>query len=173
VDRLVAAVRGMAEPAVRLRLFGRGELDGWLRDQAAEDGRILPPRFIERDELDRELRGASVLINPRPVDRDFVRYSFPSKMIEYLSAGVPVITTRLPGIPVGYEGRVVFADADTADGLRCAIEQVRAMPAEKARRLGAAGAAFVRSTCGPRQRGTALQTFIWGLGRRSGEPVGE
>ena len=29
-------------------------------------------------------------------------YSFPSKMIEYMLSGTPVLTTKLPGIPEAY-----------------------------------------------------------------------
>jgi hypothetical protein len=70
-----------------------------------------------------------------------------------------VVTTRLPGMPAEYDGRVVYAD-DTVAGLRAAIAQVRAMPAEQARALGAAGADFVRETRGAGPQGTRLTEFL-------------
>jgi glycosyltransferase involved in cell wall biosynthesis len=163
VDRLVEAVRAMHDPRVRLRIFGRGELDGWLREQASMDGRIQPPEFLEQEDLARELSRADVLVNPRPADQDFVKYSFPSKVIEYLSMGVPIVTTRLAGIPADYEGRLVFAESDTVEGLRGAISRVLAMPGAEAHALGEAGAEFVRVTRGAQAQGARLRRFLHDL----------
>lgn len=160
VDRLVEAVRGMDDARVRLRVFGRGELDGWIRGQAERDPRILNPQFLGREELTRQLGHADVLVNPRPVDQALVRYSFPSKLLEYLSSGVPVVSTRLPGIPASYEGRLAFAESDTVEGLRSAIIQVLAMPRGEAAALGAAGAEFVRAFCGVAVQGGRLGSFL-------------
>ena len=42
-------------------------------------------------------------MNPRSADAEYTKYSFPSKTIEYLATGVPVVMNRLPGIPEEYE----------------------------------------------------------------------
>ncbi|WP_433538078.1 glycosyltransferase [Micromonospora sp. CA-249363] len=170
VDRLVEAFRGMADPDLRLLLFGRGELEEWSRTQAEADPRISPPELLDRAALVQRLARASVLVNPRPVDQSFVRYSFPSKLIEYLSTGVPVATTRLPGIPPDYEPYLRFAETDTVDGLREALRLLLAMPPDQRAVLGAAGAAFVRETRGPAAQGRRIRSFLAGLSvARSGD----
>ncbi|PWR07666.1 hypothetical protein DKT68_18280 [Micromonospora acroterricola] len=167
VDRLVEAFRGMDDPDLRLFLFGRGELEEWLRTQAESDPRIAAPELLDRGALVQRLARASVLVNPRPVDQSFVRYSFPSKLIEYLSTGVPVVTTRLPGIPPDYDPYLRFAESDTADGLREALLRVLAMPREEWATLGSAGAAFVRQTRGPAAQGQRIRSFLAGLAAAS------
>jgi glycosyltransferase involved in cell wall biosynthesis len=167
VSRLVEAVRGLDDPAVRLLTYGRGELEPWLREQSAEDDRIRPPELLPRSELIRRLVAADVLVNPRPVNQGFVNYSFPSKLIEYLSTGTPVITTRLPAISSEYEGRLLFADPDTVAGLRAAISQVRTMPPEAACALGLAGANLVQSTRSAEAQGTRISCFLSTLLERS------
>jgi glycosyltransferase involved in cell wall biosynthesis len=160
VDRLIEAVRAMDDPEVRLRLFGRGELDEWVREQTAQDDRICVPQFLGRQALADQLSVADVLVNPRPIDFGQVRYTFPSKLIEYLSLGVPVVTTKLPSIPLDYRSRLVLAENDTVEGLRRALVQVRAMPARDAQVFGASGAAFIRATRSRQAQGTKLWRFL-------------
>ena len=42
---------------------------------------------------------ATLLLNPRPTDAEYVKYSFPSKTMECMASGTPLCTTRLPGMP--------------------------------------------------------------------------
>ncbi|MFI0794536.1 glycosyltransferase [Micromonospora rubida] len=163
VDRLVEAFRGLSDPDLRLTIFGRGELEPWLRRQSSADPRITPPELIDRSRLGRRLAGATVLVNPRPVDQYFVPYSFPSKIIEYLATAVPVVTTRLPGIPEDYRPHLVYAETDSAVGLRAAIERVLGMPAGEAAALGAAGRDFVVQTRSRAVQGRRMRDFLSAL----------
>ncbi|MEU4778230.1 glycosyltransferase family 4 protein [Micromonospora sp. NPDC023633] len=163
VDRLVEAFRALPGPELRLRLFGRGELTPWLREQAAADPRIAPPELVDRDVLAGRLARAAVLVNPRPVGQSFVHYSFPSKTIEYLSAGVPVVSTRLPGIPADYLPHLMLAEPDTVEGLRHALARALALPSEEAARRGAAGREFVRLTRSPAAQGRRVHEFLAAL----------
>ncbi|GAB3957823.1 glycosyltransferase [Micromonospora vulcania] len=163
VDRLVEAFRGLPGDDLRLCLYGRGELVEWLREQAAVDRRILAPELLPRAELLPRLTRASVLVNPRPVGQDFVRWSFPSKIIEYLATGVPVVSTRLSGIPAEYSPWLSYAEPDSVDGLRGAIGRVLDLPAGQARALGAGGARFVRETRSPAAQGRRMHDFLAGL----------
>ena len=45
---------------------------------------------------------AILLINPRNDKNEFTKYSFPSKVLEYMSSGTPVLMYKLSGIPVEY-----------------------------------------------------------------------
>ena len=38
-------------------------------------------------------------VNPRQNNEEFTKYSFPSKTMEYLASGVPVVAYKLDGIP--------------------------------------------------------------------------
>ncbi len=172
VDRLVAAFRALPDPDLRLRVFGRGELAEWVCAQAREDSRIAPPEMLPREALAGRLSRAAVLVNPRPVDQSFVRHSFPSKLLEYLSVGVPVVTTRLPAISAAYDPYLVYAEPDTVDGLRDAMARVVAMPTERRRELGQAGAAFVRDSRGPAAQGARIAAFLAGLAGANGPANG-
>lgn len=65
------------------------------------------PRVKFFGQLDRSVvlsfqRNAKLLINPRNNESAFTRYSFPSKIIEYMSSGTPVLVYELDGIPDEY-----------------------------------------------------------------------
>ena len=64
---------------------------------------------------------AKILINPRFSSNEFTKYSFPSKLIEYMSSGTPVLTTRLLGIPDDYEDKMFYIDEETIYGLQNAL----------------------------------------------------
>jgi glycosyltransferase involved in cell wall biosynthesis len=160
VDRLVRAVRALPDPRIRLLLYGRGDLEPWLREQALADPRIQAPQFVPREALAQRLRAARLLVNPRPVGQDLARYGFPSKLLDYLACDVPVLTTALPGIPAAYRDAMLFAGTDTATGLGEAIARALAMPAADARALTRRGAALLRERCHPDRQGVRLRAFL-------------
>ena len=57
-------------------------------------------------------RDAMLLVNPRPTSEEFTRYSFPSKILEYMMSGTPVITTKILGIPKEYDKYLFYFYAD-------------------------------------------------------------
>ncbi|MFY1701405.1 glycosyltransferase family 4 protein [Micromonospora sp. WMMA1923] len=170
VDRLVEAFRALPGQELALRLYGRGDLEPWLREQAVRDPRIAEPELLERAHLAPRLARAAVLVNPRPVDQDFVPYSFPSKIIEYLAAGTPVVTTRLPGIPDDYRPYLILADTDDAAGLTAAMRRALELAPERATALTAAGRSFVTETRDRRAQGRRMAAFLDSLTRRSARP---
>jgi glycosyltransferase involved in cell wall biosynthesis len=66
-------------------------------------------------------RQATLLVNPRSTKEEFTKYSFPSKTIEYMLSGTPVLTTRLQGIPEEYFKYVFSAEDNDVSLLTDAI----------------------------------------------------
>ena len=167
VDRLLEAVRCLPDADIRLRLFGRGELEDEIVRASAQDPRIDPPRFADRSEILAAYAAADVLVQPRPIEQGFVRYSFPSKLMEYLASGTPVVTTRLPGIPTEYGDHVEWADPDSVDGLCAAIFRVIALgPTGRAQR-GADAREFIVRTRGSGAQGLRMKQFLENLAAQS------
>ena len=84
-------------------------------------------------------------MNPRPSRESFCKYSFPSKTIEYMASGTPVLMTRLPGVPKEYFDYVYAIEEETADGIcRSLIEIFGQSEAQRAR-FGAAARDFVKT----------------------------
>ena len=63
--------------------------------------------------VDKELE-ASLLVNPRSPEGEFTKYSFPSKTMEYMVSGTPVVMCKLPGMPSEYAPYLfLFTDGST------------------------------------------------------------
>ena len=70
-----------------------------------------------------EEQRAALLINPRPSAEEYTKYSFPSKTMEYLVSGTPVMTTKLSGIPKDYDGYLYWIEDETSDGIEKALKE--------------------------------------------------
>lgn len=102
-------------PRLRLVLVGGGELDASLRARAAELGvedRVVFTGVVPYAELPAYLKVADVAVNPfRP---ELVTHvALPHKILQYMAAGVPVVSTSLDGIRgiLGDEAGVTWVDA--------------------------------------------------------------
>ena len=86
---------------------------------------------------------ASLLVNPRPTDEEYVQYSFPSKTMEYMASGTPVLTTDLPGMPREYLPDINLIREETPQGIAKALTEVFAQPEEALLAQGQRARAFV------------------------------
>jgi glycosyltransferase involved in cell wall biosynthesis len=82
--------------------MGGGEELQELQRLSAADERIIVKPFATGEAFSREVEAADFLLNPRDPDWPGSAYSFPSKLLEYLRTGKPIISTRLGGIPAEY-----------------------------------------------------------------------
>lgn len=101
---IVELVEGFLRSGIdyELVLCGRGDLEDYLADVAASHASVKYLGFVTPEKAAQLQAGASLLVLTRDPAERFTRYSFPSKLIEYMSAGIPVLTTRLAGIPDEY-----------------------------------------------------------------------
>lgn len=76
------------------------------------------------DEIGKAEQRATLLINPRPTDKEFVKYSFPSKNMEYMSSGTPLLTTRFPGMPADYYPYVYILDEEAPEGMANSLKEI-------------------------------------------------
>lgn len=86
----------------RLILCGDGDAKGYIFEKAETDSRIIYKGQVTPETAKEIIEQASVLVNPRPNDSDYTKYSFPSKNIEYLMSGNPVVAYILDGMPKVY-----------------------------------------------------------------------
>lgn len=123
-ENLVKGFMGYHDADARLLVLGDGDYADHVREAAALDGRI---KFLGRMPQESVLRleqRVSLLINPRPADSEFTKYSFPSKNLEYMSSGTPLLTTKLPGMPHEYYDYVYLIDGEGSRPITAALEHV-------------------------------------------------
>ena len=121
VKKLVDAFCMLPDPNYRLILCGRGDCENYIKEKSAADSRILYQGQVTADVAGEYIRKADVLVNPRPNDGEYTKYSFPSKNIEYLLSGNPVVGYMLSGMPEDYRRFMHIVPDDRVESLRDAI----------------------------------------------------
>lgn len=132
-------------PEWRLWIYGGGPLAREVKAAAARDARIVfrPWEQVPAEEMRLRQRDAAVLVNPRPSGHRANRYSFPSKLLEYLVSGTPVVSTAPPGIPDEYHPHLELAADETPEGLAAAIRRAAARTDAERTARGARAREFV------------------------------
>jgi glycosyltransferase involved in cell wall biosynthesis len=160
VDRLLSAIAMIKEKRVCLKLFGRGELEEKIKALAESLDCIQYGGFIGSDKLIPELCSADLLINPRPTQDAFAVMSFPSKLIEYLAIGSPVLTTRIASIPDSYKPYFFFIDDESEEGIRESILRVINMDFAYREKHALQGQEFIQTEASEMAVGNKIAGFI-------------
>ena len=124
LPELVEGFRKADLPNARLVIYGPGDYVEELKAICAEDPRVEYGGMLLSSQVVEKEMEATLLVNPRPTDEEYVKYSFPSKTMEYMASGTPVLTTRLPGMPAEYFPYVHFIDEETPEGIARALKRV-------------------------------------------------
>lgn len=143
VMNLVKAFQQIDDPGYRLVICGIGDSAEVIRKTAENDSRISFLGQLSRDEVLEWQKKATVLVNPRQNNEDFTKYSFPSKTMEYLSSGIPVVAYKLDGIPDEYDQYIQYVEGDSIEELKRKLVEVCELPVEDRVRIGQKGRDFV------------------------------
>ena len=101
VDLIVESFKKTRENC-QLWLFGSGDYEEQIAEAAKNDPHIRFFGRVSREDVLRYEKKATLLLNLRNADDDYTKYSFPSKMVEYMLSGTPLLTSELEGIPSEY-----------------------------------------------------------------------
>lgn len=126
-----------------LWIFGSGSSASDIMLRSQNNPQIKFFGHKDRKEILKYEKKAALLVNPRNVDDDFTKYSFPSKTIEYMLSGTPVLTTRLKGIPDEYFEYVFSCENSDIGSLKSGIEYVLSLSSAERELFGARARQFV------------------------------
>lgn len=118
-----------------LYICGDGDDRANVESVSATNARVKYLGQLDRNAVLQLQREASLLINPRDNESAFTKYSFPSKIIEYMSSGVPVMMYALDGIPAEYY-RFCYLVPPGADGLRDMLAKVASFDIDELVEMG-------------------------------------
>lgn len=141
IETLVKAFTKANVDGTELYLYGTGDYEEELKK--LDNNRIKYMGVKANADIVEAEQNAFLLINPRPTNQEFTKYSFPSKNMEYMVSGTPVLTTRLPGMPLEYERYVYLFDEETIDGMSDKLREVLTKDKSELSSLGSAARQFV------------------------------
>ena len=98
---------------------------------------------ISSQECFKNEKQATLLINPRPTNERFVKNSFPSKNMEYMSSGTPLLTTNLPSMPEEYKAYCYIIEDETEKGISSKLQEICTKDVNELNQKGQEGKRFV------------------------------
>jgi glycosyltransferase involved in cell wall biosynthesis len=160
VRLLLDAFARIPEENYRLWICGKGAMESEIRERSLRDPRIVYWGFLPNKDVMEKERMSTVLVNARPSDKVFTRYSCPIKVLEFMLSGRPTITTALPGISDEYKEYLFFLGEETPDKLAELIRSVCAMTPEESAEFGRRASDFVRREKSYRRQGKRISDFV-------------
>lgn len=145
---------------VELWLCGHGDMEAEIQSVCRVSENVRYFGFVPREEARLLQQHAAALINPRSPKSEFTRYSFPSKTLEYLLSGRPVLCCKLPGIPNEYDAYLNYVRDCTAAGIREAVLRLLALPQARREEIGRRGRAFVLEKKNERAQAEKLLSLL-------------
>ena len=124
IEHLLRAFSLIKNENYRLYIAGTGGSVNNIVKMSNEDSRIKYLGIITPEEVKKYQKKATVLINPRTAEKEYVKYSFPSKTMECLASGKPFIAHRLPCIPNEYDNYINYPKDETDYSLQQTIFEV-------------------------------------------------
>lgn len=166
IENLIKAVEEIKEENLQLLLYGEGELVEILKNDYKNSTKIiyggtLPNHLIVKKEVK-----STILINPRFSNEEYTKYSFPSKNMEYMVSGTPLLTTKLPGIPKEYDKYVYYIEEETVKGLKNIIEQLMKKDRKELYKKGKEAQKFVLENKNNYIQGKRALKFIQIIGEK-------
>lgn len=124
IKNLIEAFKLIYDSSYELHLYGYTDIEDYILNNTKSDCRIKYFGMKDTETVFLAEKNATILVNPRPTCYEFQKYSFPSKIIEYMCSGTPVITTKIDGMPKEYDDYLFYFDDYSVDGLKQKIEEV-------------------------------------------------
>lgn len=143
VRNLVEGFMKLKNEDIVLDIYGSGSMKSEIEAYMERDTRLCYHGVVPIEEAVKAQRSSYLLVNPRPTSEEFTKFSFPSKNMEYMVSGVPLMTAVLPGMPKEYHPYVFLFKDETAEGICCCLNEILSMPEEAVRTRGRQGKAFV------------------------------
>lgn len=147
-------------PDAKLVYFGEGSYVEEYKALCDEHPNLEYRGVVPNEEIMREEQMATLLVNPRFTTEEFTKYSFPSKNMEYMASGTPLLTTKLPGMPKEYYPYVFLFEEETIDDYADAISEALAHSESELFKLGDSAKRFVLQHKNNIEQARRISNFI-------------
>lgn len=143
VLEIIEAFNLMPKCDYELWIAGSGELNNEIIASAKLNEKIKYFGFLSRNEVFQLEQTSTLLINIRDAKDKFTRYSFPSKLLEYLVSGTPILTSKLSGIPTEYNDYMFFTESNNPLEIKNDIMKILNLSKTEHDEIGTAGKQFI------------------------------
>lgn len=144
----------------QLIVAGKGEIAKKAQESAARSARIVYRGFLDFPQVLDLYRSADLLLNLRLTHSIDTRYFFPSKLMELLASGTPVLSTCTGHVEEEY-GHVLYLLRDeSTEALADRITQIASIAGPERRALGRRAREFMLAEKTWQRQGQRLAEYI-------------
>lgn len=160
ITALLDAFANLPGEGWALWFTGAGPAETLIRKRAAADKRIRLFGYLpDRRKVLELQQEATLLLNLRSPQEAASAVCFPSKLLEYMASGRPVLSVHMAGVPDAYRPYLIEAADASSAALEEVIRRAAAMTEAERRRLGMAARDFVLKEKNSRVQAARLLTF--------------
>lgn len=153
-------------PDHELWLCGSGRLSEQIQSLQKQCPGIRYYGYVDGNRVRQLQAEATVLINPRQNTDAFTKFSFPSKTMEYLASGKPVIGYKLDGIPAEYDPYIQYVADNSIEALQDKLLEICSLPECERNAIGQRSRAFILENKNPKAMCRRI-TALWEQPERS------
>ena len=124
IMNLVKAMDLIEDQSIVLDIYGRGALQSSIEEIVKENGRVRFHGSVDNRTAIIAQQSAWLLANPRPVESEIAKVTFPSKIFEYLMSERPVMTTRLNGFSKDYDELLYWIEGETPEDIARCVNRI-------------------------------------------------
>lgn len=143
IKNLIEAFKLIDDNRYELWICGIGEAEEEIKELSLTDSRIKFFGYLIKSDVKKLQQKATILVNPRPNEGDYTKYSFPSKTMEYLMSGKPVLMHKLDGVPEEYNDYLIYFRDNGSTEIADIIKEICEKPYEERCAIGRKGQNFV------------------------------
>ncbi len=150
-------------PDHELWLCGNGRLVPRIQELASQCPGIQFFGYVSGERVRQLQAEAAVLVNPRQNIGGLTRFSFPSKTMEYLASGRPVLGYKLDGIPAEYDPYMQYVPDNSLQALQDKLLELCALSPEQRLALGQSSRDFILQNKTPKKQCEKIVGMIAGM----------
>ncbi len=131
IDMVLDAFVQTTNPNYKFVICGVGSSVDKILSISERDKRIVYKGKVPHHDTITLQKNATILINPRRPDGRITKYSFPSKTMEYMISGTPMIGYKLEGVPDEYFNYMYIPVNYTVEALAKCVNESLSKPQEE------------------------------------------
>ena len=126
----------ICKPDEELHVYGDGDYVPELNELVKNNKNVFyHGNCLNETVVSAELESV-LMVNPRPNVGEYTKYSFPSKTLEYMVSGTPLLTAKLDGIPSEYYSYVFSFESSLETDLSNMLRRILDMPLDELEDFG-------------------------------------
>lgn len=124
IDLLIEAFIRADVKGSELHIYGDGNYRQEIGKICERHENVVYCGIKQNSFILQEERKAALLVNPRPTSGEYTKYTFPSKTLEYMASGTPLVMTKLPGLLPEYFPYVFLFEEETVAGYAATLKKL-------------------------------------------------